>query len=341
MRRTDCEGEALVSGIRRRDFVILLGGAAAAWPLSAHAQQPVIPTVGFVRITTPQDSAHLVAAFRRGLAENGYVEGQNVTIEYRYALNQVERLPAIMADLVGRRVSVLAATGGTISARAAKAATATIPIVFTTGDDPVRVGLVASLSRPDGNATGVSVFTARLGSKRLGLLHEMVPMASPIAVLVNPTNPDTEDEANDIREAARGLGIQIVVVRAGKADDLDDAFATLINQGARALIIGSDTFFTSQRSQISIRAARHSLPNIWVTRIEVEAGGLMSYGANIPDVYRQAGVYAGQILKGAKPANLPVQLPTAFDLIINLQTAKALGVEVPPSLLARADEVIE
>jgi putative tryptophan/tyrosine transport system substrate-binding protein len=331
-----------VSGIRRRDFVILLGGgAAAAWPLSAHAQQPAIPTVGFVRITTSQDSAHLVAAFRRGLAENGYVEGQNVTIEYRYALNQVERLPAIMADLVGRRVSVLAATGGTISARAAKAATATIPIVFTTGDDPVRVGLVASLSRPDGNATGVSVFTARLGSKRLGLLHEMVPMASPIAVLVNPTNPDSEDEANDIREAARGLGIQIVVVRAGKADDLDDAFATLVNQGARALIIGSDTFFTSQRSQISIRAARHSLPNIWVTRIEVEAGGLMSYGANIPDVYRQAGVYAGQILKGAKPANLPVQLPTAFDLIINLQTAKALGVEVPPSLLARADEVIE
>ena len=327
--------------MKRREFMTLLGGAAAAWPLSARAQQAAMPTVGFVRTTTPQDSAHLVAAFRRGLVEIGYVEGQNVTIEYRYALNQVERLPAIMADLVDRRVSVLAATGGTISARAAKAATATIPIVFTTGDDPVRVGLVASLSRPDGNATGVSVLTARLGSKRLGLLHEMVPTASPIAVLVNPTNPDTEDEANDIREAARGLGIQIVVVRAGKADDLDDAFATLVHQGARALIIGSDTFFTSQRSQISIRAARHSLPNIWVTRIEVEAGGLMSYGANIPDVYRDAGVYAGQILKGAKPANLPVQLPTAFDLIINLQTAKALGLEVPPTLIARADEVIE
>jgi putative ABC transport system substrate-binding protein len=327
--------------LRRRQFITLLGGAAAAWPFAARAQQVTMPTVGFVRITTAQDSAHLVAAFRRGLAEIGYVEGQNVTIEYRYALNQVERLPAIMADLVGRRVSVLAATGGTIAARAAKAATATIPIVFTTGDDPVRVGLVASLSRPDGNATGVSVFTARLGSKRLGLLHEMVPTASPIAVLVNPTNPDTEDEANDIREAASGLGIQIVVVRAGKANELDDAFAMLVQQGARALIVGSDTFFTSQRSQISIRAARHSLPNIWVTRIEVEAGGLMSYGANIPDVYRHAGVYAGQILKGAKPANLPVQLPTAFDLIINLQTARALGLEVPPSLLARADEVIE
>jgi len=331
----------MASYLGRRKFLATLGGVAVAWPLAARAQQPAMPTVGFVRITTPQDSAHLVTAFRRGLAENGYVEGQNVTIEYRYALNQVERLPAIMAELVGRRVSLLAATGGTISARAAKAATATIPIVFTTGDDPVRVGLVASLSRPDGNATGVSVFTARLGSKRLGLLHEMVPTASPIAVLVNPTNPDTEDEANDIREAARGLGIEIVVVRAGKADDLDDAFTTLVHHGARALIIGSDTFFTSQRSQISIRAARHSLPNIWVTRIEVEAGGLMSYGANIPDVYRHAGVYAGQILKGAKPANLPVQLPTAFDLIINLQTAKALGVEVPPSLLARADEVIE
>jgi putative ABC transport system substrate-binding protein len=256
-----------------------------------------MPSIGFVRITTPQDSAHLVAAFRRGLADIGYVEGQNVTIEYRYALNQVERLPAIMADLVGRRVSVLAATGGTISARAAKAATATIPIVFTTGDDPVRVGLAASLSRPDGNATGVSVLTARLGSKRLGLLHEMVPTASPIAVLVNQTNPDTEDQADDIREAARGLGIQIVVVRASKADDLDDTFTTLVHHGARALIIGSDT------SQISIRAARHSLPNIWVTRIEVEAGGLMSYGANIPAVCRHAGVYAGQILKGAKPAN--------------------------------------
>ena len=279
--------------MRRRAFIALIG-SAAAWPLGALAQQTAMPTVGFVRTTTPQDSAHLVAAFRRGLAEIGYVEGQNVTIEYRYALNQVERLPAIMADLVDRRVSVLAATGGTISARAAKAATATIPIVFTTGDDPVRVGLVASLSRPDGNATGVSVLTARLGSKRLGLLHEMVPTASPIAVLVNPTNPDTEDEANDIREAAHGLGIQIVVVRAGKADDLDDAFATLVHQGARALIIGSDTYFTSQRSQISIRAARHSLPNIWVTRIEVEAGGLMSYGANIPDVYRHAGVYAGR-----------------------------------------------
>jgi putative tryptophan/tyrosine transport system substrate-binding protein len=310
--------------MRRRDFIKVTAVSVAAWPLAVRAQQAAMPVIGFVRITTPEDSAHLVAAFRQGLGESGFVEGRNVTIEYRYALNQVDRLPALMAELVGRGVAVLAATGGTISARAAKAATTTVPIVFTTGDDPVRVGLVASLNRPGGNATGVSVFTARLGSKRLGLLHEMVPSASPIAILVNPTNPDTEDEANDIQEAAQGLGVQVFVVRASKADDLDGAFTTLVQHQARAVIVGSD-----------------SLPTMWVTRIEAEAGGLMCYGANIPNVYRQAGVYAGQILKGAKPANLPVQLPTAFDLIINLQTAKALGLQVPPTLLARADEVIE
>jgi ABC-type uncharacterized transport system substrate-binding protein len=326
---------------KRREFITLLGGAAAAWPLAARAQQSAMPVIGFVRITTPEDSAHLVAAFKRGLGESGFVEGRNVTIEYRYALNQVDRLPALMAELIDRGVAVLAATGGTISARAAKATTTTVPIVFTTGDDPVRVGLVASLNRPGGNATGVSVFTARLGSKRLGLLHEMVPSASPIAILVNPTNPDTEDEAKDIQEAAQGLGVQVFVVRAGDADDVEAAFTTLVQREARAVIVGSDTFFTSRRGQISLLAARRSLPTMWVTRIEVEAGGLMSYGANIPDVYRQAGVYAGQVLKGAKPANLPVQLPTKFDLVINLQTAKALGLEVPPTLLARADEVIE
>jgi putative tryptophan/tyrosine transport system substrate-binding protein len=209
------------------------------------------------------------------------------------------------------------------------------------GDDPVKAGLVASLNRPGGNLTGVSVFNTRLGSKRLGLLHEMVPTASPIAILVNPTNPDAEDEAKDIQEAARGLGVQVLVVSASKADDLDAAFSTLVHQGARALIIGADAFFTGQRSQIAIVAARHALPTMWVARIEVAAGGLMSYGANLFDVYRRAGVSAGQVLKGAKPADLPVQLPTAFDLVINLRTAKALGLEVPPTLLARADEVIE
>ena len=322
-----------------RAFITLLGGAAAAWPLAARAQQPAMPVIGFVRSTTPEDSAPFVAAFRRGLGESDYVEGQNVAIEYRYAFNQIDRLPALMAELVGRQVTVLAATGGT--ARAAKAATATIPIVFTTGDDPVKAGLVASLNRPGGNLTGVSVFNNRLGSKRLGLLHEMVPTASPIAILVNPTNPDAEDEVRDIQEAARGLGVRVLAVSASKADDLDGAFSTLVHQGARALIIGADAFFTGQRSQIAILAARHALPTMWVARIEVAAGGLMGYGASLFDVYRRAGVSAGQVLKGAKPADLPVQLPTAFDLVINLRTAKALSLDVPPMLLARADEVIE
>jgi len=324
--------------VTRREFITLLGGAAA-WPLAARAQQTATPVIGFVRSTTPEDSAPFVAAFRRGLGESDYVEGQNVAIEYRYAFNQIDRLPALMAELVGRQVTVLAATGGT--ARAAKAATATIPIVFTTGDDPVKAGLVASLNRPGGNLTGVSVFNNRLGSKRLGLLHEMVPSASPIAILVNPTNPDAEDEVKDIQEAARVLGVQVLSVSASKADDLDGAFSTLVHQGARALIIGADAFFTGQRSQIAILAARHALPTMWVARIEVAAGGLMDYGASLFDVYRRAGVSAGQVLKGAKPADLPVQLPTAFDLVINLRTAKALSLDVPPMLLARADEVIE
>jgi putative tryptophan/tyrosine transport system substrate-binding protein len=324
--------------MKRRDFIMLLGGAAA-WPLAARAQQPAMPVIGFVRITTPEDSAPFLAAFRRGLGESGYVEGQNVAIEDRYAFNQVHRLPVLMTELIGRKVTVLAATGGT--ARAAKAATATIPIVFTTGDDPVKAGLVASLNRPGGNLTGVSVFNTRLGSKRLGLLHEMVPTASPIGILVNPTNPDAEDEAKDIQEAARGVGVQVLAVSASKADDIDEAFSTLVHQGARALIIGADAFFTGQRSQIAIVASRHALPTMWVARIEVAAGGLMGYGASLFDVYRRAGVSAGQVLKGAKPADLPVQLPTAFDLVINLRTAKTLGLEVPPTLLARADEVIE
>jgi len=327
--------------MRRRQFITLLGGAAAAWPLAARSQQPAMPVIGFVRITTPEDSAHLVVAFRRGLSELGYVEGQNVAIEYRYALNQLDLLPALMAELVRRRVAVLAATGGTISARAAKAATTTVPIVFTTGDDPVRVGLVASLNRPGGNLTGVSVFTARLGPKRLGLIHEMVPSASLIAVLVNPNNPDTEDEAKEIRDAARGLGVQTIVVSAGNENDLNGAFETVVERSARALIVGSDTLFGSLRIQIAERAARHSLPTMCTTRSEVEAGSLMCYGASIPGVYRQAGVYAGKILKGAKPADLPVELPTAFDLVINLKTARTLGLEIPPTLLARADEVIE
>jgi putative ABC transport system substrate-binding protein len=327
--------------VRRREFITLLGGAAAAWPLAARAQQPVMPVIGFVRITTPDDSAPFLSAFKQGLGEAGYVEGRNVAIEARYAFNQLDRLPALMAELVSRRVTVLAATGGSVSGRAAKAASTTIPIVFTTGDDPVRVGLVASLNRPGGNLTGVSVFNNRLGSKRLGLLREMVPTASPIALLVNPTNPDSEDEATDILGTARDLGVEIVVERAGKAEDIDGAVATLVQQKARALIVGADTFYTGQRSQIAILAARYGLPTIWVARVEVEAGGLMSYGASLSNVYRLAGVYVGRIIKGEKPTDLPVQLPTAFDLVINLRTAKTLGLEVPPTLLARADAVIE
>jgi len=326
--------------MKRREFIALVGGTAA-WPLVARAQQPVVPVIGFVRITTPDDSAPFAAAFRRGLGEVGYVENQNVTIEYRYALDQLDRLPAIMAELVGRRVAVLAATGGTISARAAKAATATIPIVFTTGDDPISIGLVDSLNRPGGNLTGVSLFASQLGPKRLGLLHEMMPSASPIGVLINPTMPNGEDEAKEIEKAARGFGVEILTVSVRNVVDLDGAFSTLSQQGARALIVGADTFFTRNRNQIAILAARHAMPTMWNLRIEAEAGGLMSYGASLPDVYRLAGVYAGRILKGEKPADLPVQLPTAFDLVINLKTAKALGLTVPPTLLARADEVIE
>jgi putative tryptophan/tyrosine transport system substrate-binding protein len=328
--------------MRRREFLGVIGLAAAvAWPLAARAQQQAMPVIGFVRLTTPQDSATFLSAFKRGLAESSYVEGHNVAIEARFASNQVDRLPNLMAELVSMRVSVLVATGGTISARAAKAATSTIPIVFTTGDDPVKVGLVASLNKPEGNLTGVSVFGNRLGSKRFALLHEMVPTASPIAILVNPTNTDTEDEAKDVQDAARRLGVQVFVVSAGKADDLDGIFATLVKQGVRALFVAGDTFFTGQRSQISILAARHGLPTCWSSRIEAEAGGLMSYGASFLDVYLKAGVVTGKILKGAKPADLPVQLPTTFELVINVRTAKTLGVEVPPMLLARADEVIE
>ena len=326
--------------MKRREFITILGGAAAMWPLAARSE-PRLPVIGFVRLTTLQDSATFLSAFRRGLAETNYIEGQNFTIEARFASNQVDRLPNLMAELVSMDVAVLVATGGTISARAAKAATSTIPIVFTTGDDPVKVGLVASLDKPGGNLTGVSVFTNRLGSKRLALLHEMVPSASPIGILVNPTNADTEDEAKDVQDAARSLGVQVFVVSAGKAEDLDGAFATLMQQGTRALFVAADTFFTGQRSQISILAARHRLPTSWNSRIEVEAGGLMSYGGSLLDVYRQAGVVTGKILKGDKPADLPVQLPTTFELVINVRTAKTLGVEVPPMLLARADEVIE
>ena len=283
----------------------------------------------------------LVEAFRRGLGEAGYVEGRNVVIEYRYAQGQIDRLPALAADLVARRVAVLAATGGTVSARAAKAATSTIPVVFTTGDDPVKAGLVASLSRPGGNVTGVSVFTARLGAKRLALLHELIPAATTIAILLNPKNPDSEDEAKDVLEAARALGVQILVLHAGSENEIDDAFTKMVEQRIGALMLGADTFFTSQRARIATLSTYLRIPTADSVREFPEAGGFASYGASLAGVYRQAGVYVARILKGDKPADLPVLLPTAFEFVINLKTAKTLGLEVPPDVSARADEVIE
>ena len=316
-------------------------GSAATWPLAARAQQAAMPAIGFIRTTTPDDSVKLVEAFRRGLGEVGYVEGRNVVIEYRYAQGQIDRLPALAADLVARRVAVLAATGGTVSARAAKAATTTIPVVFTTGDDPIKTGLVASLSRPGGNLTGVSVFGARLGAKRLALLHELIPAADTVAILLNPKNPDSEDEAKDVQEAARALGIQILVLNAGTENEIDAAFKKLVEQRVGALMLGADTFFTSQRARIATLSTYLRISTADSVREFPEAGGLASYGASLAGIYRQAGIYVGRILKGDKPADLPVQLPTAFEFVINLKTAKTLGLEVPPSLSARADEVIE
>ena len=327
--------------IGRRELLAALGGAVAAWPRAARAQQPALPVVGFIRTTSADDSLKLVEAFRRGLGEAGYVEGRNVLIEYRYAQGQIDRLPALAADLVTRRVAVLAATGGTVSARAAKAATSTIPVVFTTGDDPVKAGLVASLSRPGGNVTGVSVFTARLGAKRLALLHELIPAATTIAILLNPKNPDSEDEAKDVQEAARALGVEILVLYAGTENEIDAAFTKLVEQRTGALMLGADTFFTSQRARIATLSTYLRIPTADSVREFPEAGGFASYGASLAGVYRQAGVYVGRILKGDKPADLPVLLPTAFEFVINLKTAKTLGLEVPPTVLARADEVIE
>ena len=327
--------------IGRRELLAALGGAVAAWPRAARAQQPALPVVGFIRTTSADDSLKLVEAFRRGLGEAGYVEGRNVLIEYRYAQGQIDRLPALAADLVTRRVAVLAATGGTVSARAAKAATSTIPVVFTTGDDPVKAGLVASLSRPGGNVTGVSVFTARLGAKRLALLHELIPAATTIAILLNPKNPDSEDEAKDVQEAARALGVEILVLYAGTENEIDATFTKLVEQRTGALMLGADTFFTSQRARIATLSTYLRIPTADSVREFPEAGGFASYGASLAGVYRQAGVYVGRILKGDKPADLPVLLPTAFEFVINLQTAKVIGLTVPDKLLVAADEVIE
>jgi len=326
--------------VRRREFITLLGGAAAAWPIEARAQQPAMPVMGYLNSRSRDTDTPFLAAFHRGLNETGYVEGQNVAIEYRWADGQYDRLPVLATDLVRRRVTVMAATS-TPAALAAKAATSAIPIVFTTAADPIAVGLVDSLSRPSGNVTGVNSYLSDLGAKRLELLRQLVPNAALIGMLVNPNYPDAESQAKDVKEAARTLGQQVHVVNADSEGDLNRAFATFIELKADALLVSLDSFFLSRREQLVALAARHKIPVMYFARDFVLAGGLMSYGSDLADSYRQAGVYTGRILKGAKPVDLPVLQPTKFELSINTTTAKSLGLSIPDRLLALADEVIE
>jgi putative ABC transport system substrate-binding protein len=326
--------------MRRREFIAGLGGAAAAWPLASRAQQLAIPVIGFLNGGTPAGYERFAAAFRQGLNENGYVEGRNLVIEYRWGEDQYDRMPALAADLVSRQVTVLAATS-TPAALAAKAATSIIPIVFEAGFDPVAVGLVASFNRPGGNATGLINNLNLMGPKRLGLLHELVPNAGVIGMLVNPTFPDVESQLRDMREAAQNAGLQVHVVNASSERDFDKAFATLVQLNVGALLVGADVVFVSNRDQLVAQAARQGIPTLYPYRNFVVAGGLASYATNLEEIYRQAGIYVARILKGAKPSDLPVLLPTKFDLTINLKTAKALGLTIPETLLATADEVIQ
>jgi putative ABC transport system substrate-binding protein len=325
--------------MKRRDFITLLGGAATAWPLAAHAQQGTMPTIGFLDTRSPEMMGDRLRTFRQGLKESGYVERENVTIEYRWAEGQLNRVPELAAELVRRPVAAIAATS-TVSALAAKAATTTIPIVFVTGADPVKDGLVASLARPGGNLTGVNFLTAELTAKRLLLLRELVPSAERVAVLVNPGNvATTETILRDVEPAARTIGLQIQVFNASTSGEIDAAFAAFVRPAG--LFVGLDQFLLSRRAQLVNLASRHAIPATFPSREFTEIGGLMSYGANIPDAYYQIGIYIGRILKGAKPAELPVVQTSKFELVINNQTARMLGLTVPPTLLATADEVIE
>jgi putative ABC transport system substrate-binding protein len=330
--------------MKRREFIALLGGSAAAlaWPRAAHAQQPAMPVIGFLGSTSHDANADRLRAFRQGLKDSGYVEGENVAIEYRWADNQIDRLPALAAELVRSKVAVIAAIVGHPSVSAAKAATTTIPIVFISAEDPVKLGFVASLARPGGNLTGINFFNAELTAKRLELLRELVPAALRVAVLVNPASAmSTETTLKDAEPAARALGLQIQILNASTSREINAAFATFMRERPAALFVGGDPFFNSRRIQMVQLAAHHSIPAAYASREYTEAGGLMSYGTSFPDTFRQAGAYTGRILKGAGPADLPVVQASKFELVINAETARMLGLTVPPSLLATADEVIE
>jgi len=327
--------------MRRREFITLLAGAIAARPVAARAQQPTMPVIGFLNPASPQPWKDYIAGFRAGLKEGGYLDGQNVTIEFRWAEGHYDRLPEMAADLVRRKVAVLVATGGALSVVAAKGATSTIPIVFTSGVDPIHAGFVTSLSHPGGNLTGVNLFVTTMEGKRLGLLRALVPGVQLIAVLLNPNRPDHTEHLSGVQEAASAVGQQIDILLASNESAIDAAFASAVQLHAGAMLVGSDPFFNSQRNKIIALAAQHAIPAIYEQREHALAGGLMSYGTNLSDGYRQAGIYVGRILKGEKPGDLPVVQSTKFEFVINLKTAKALGIEVPPNLSAEADEIIE
>jgi putative tryptophan/tyrosine transport system substrate-binding protein len=327
--------------MKRREFITMVGGAAVVWPIAARAQQPAMPVIGFLSGRTAGESSSVVAVFHHALKQGGYVEGQNVTIEYRWAEGRYDRLPALAADLVRRSVTVIASTGGTAAAVAAKNATASIPIVFGSSDDPVKLGLVASFNRPGGNASGIPFFVSAIEGKRLGLLRELVPDAALIAVLLNPVNPPSDGQRKDVQDLARAMGQRIQIFNASSEREIHAAFGSLVQSRAGGLLVGADPFFNSRREQLVTLAGHYAIPAVYELREFTVAGGLMSYGTSLSEVYWQVGAYTARVLKGERPADLPVVQPTKFELVINLKTAKALGLEVPPTLLARADDVIE